>query len=37
MTAVGLSVLFCVVTDVVIALRPLHGLAPPDEEEDKQL
>ena len=33
MTAVGLSV--CL--DVVIALHPLHGLAPPDEEEDKQL
>ena len=37
MTAVGLSVLFCVVTDVVIALHPLHGLLPPDDEEDIQL
>ena len=36
-TLLEFDIYSCIVTDVVIALHPLHGLAPPDEEEDLSL
>ena len=36
-TLLEFDIYSCIVTDVVNALDPLHGRAPPDEEEDLNL